>query len=164
MALKEFILALYSNKDLATQSLRLQDDYQFNVNLLLTAIWLATHNVVDEKVWDSLIAATTGFDDALLKPLRAVRRSARDLEGQRGQTLYTQTKALELEYEFEQIATIEALLTNIVSDAGLRSTQPSVELALQNLMCYCKAARKNLTDVMKSELQSYSRLAVSLLH
>ena len=100
-----FALNTYQKPEVARLCLQWQDAYGADINLLLTAAWLAA----EQKTWTLEVVAALERHCAAWRrygvlPLRAVRR------GVNGSELYSILKALELEAERLQLAMIEGWL------------------------------------------------------
>lgn len=112
-----FALATYQKPDVARLCLHWQDDYGADINLLLTAAWLAS----EQKVWtvDVVTALERHCADWRrfgLLPLRVVRRAL--VNTGRGTELYSAAKLLELEAERLQLVMIERWLVQSALPAG----------------------------------------------
>ncbi len=71
----EFSLAFYCREAVANACLSLQDRRGADVNLTLAICWLARSGyVVNDVALASGLAATVPWSDAILRPLRAIRR------------------------------------------------------------------------------------------
>ncbi len=101
-ALWNFALARYQRAGVAERCLRLQDKAGADVNMLLTAAWLAEQRRCwqREQVRD-LIARCASWREHCVLPLRTVRRYLKD-QGEIS-ALYAQAKALELDAEIHQL-------------------------------------------------------------
>ena len=71
----EFSLALYCREAVASACLSLQDRRGADVNLILAICWLARSGyTANDAAIEAGLAATGPWSDAILRPLRAVRR------------------------------------------------------------------------------------------
>ena len=73
----QFSLAAYRREGVSSICLRLQDEMNADVNVLLFMLWLgATDRVVtDAEAMTRIIAATQGWHRAVVRPLRQARRA-----------------------------------------------------------------------------------------
>lgn len=103
-------LALYALPGVAERCLDMQERHGADINLLLTAAWLARRG----QCWSvedigALRALCADWRQHCLLPLRAVRRYARERVGDA--PLYRRLKEAELEAERHQLAMIEDWLS-----------------------------------------------------
>lgn len=132
----QYALAAYQRPQVAELCLTLQDRFAADVNLLLTAGWLATRHVVWRPAEVAgLIDSCALWRQHCLLPLRSVRRYLREhMDGDEALAeLYQQGKALELEAERYQLSLIEGVINT--SLLGWRSGAHSDWLAA-NLDAY----------------------------
>lgn len=115
-----FSLDVYARPRVAELCIKLQDDYGFDVNLMLLGLWLAKTGptALDEQGLAALRAAAAPFNDNLVHPLRRARRWAKPLAGTASdpeaeavrRDLYAAIKQSELKAErLVQSALIECL-------------------------------------------------------
>lgn len=113
-SLWDYALTHYQRPGVAAACLAMQDRFDADVNLLLTAAWLAARC----RVWqtadvEALVGLCAEWRARCLLPLRAVRRYLReridadDTEADALRILYGQGKSLELEAERHQLRLIE---------------------------------------------------------
>ena len=124
--LRDFAISRYQRAGVAECCLRLQDEIGADVNMLLTAAWLAER----EQCWSydevcKLIEQCMEWREQCILPIRAVRRYLK------GHPLYEQSKALELDAEIHQLQLLDAALKNI----SMRSNKRANALR-QNLFAY----------------------------
>lgn len=82
LALWDFALALYSSPGVEETVLRLQDQANANVNLLLWACWLQKRNIALSKAMLlEAEASIAEWDRAVVRVLRGLRRRLKDQEG-----------------------------------------------------------------------------------
>lgn len=130
-SLWEFAVERYGRPGVAACCLALQDQLGADVNLLLTAAWLARQG----RRWgegeiEALQHHCADWREHCLLPLRRVRWFVR---GPAGDTaLYGQLKAAELAAERHQLAMIEGWLAT----AGLPEAAAAGELLRVNLAAY----------------------------
>jgi uncharacterized protein (TIGR02444 family) len=118
-ALWQFSLTLYAAPGVARQCLRLQDQWQANVNLMLWLVWLEHHGqLVDSATVERAQAAIAIWNQSTSQPLRALRRQLGDQltanakqQAEHKTTLYQQLKGAEL--LAEQVE--QDLLANLVT-------------------------------------------------
>lgn len=97
----EFSLCQYARPGVAEACLAAQDDLAADVNLLLYAAWLTRQDLeLSAGQWCSLEAELQAWRQQVLLPLRALRRSWRQLPA--ADRLRQQLQALELEAERDQ--------------------------------------------------------------
>lgn len=108
-ALWEYALSHYRRPEVASLCLTLQDRWQADVNLLLTAGWLAEQKKCwsDDVVVDLNVLCRPWRSDCVL-PQRAIRRRLRDVDD----SLYRQALQLELGMEQHQLRMVEDWLAS----------------------------------------------------
>lgn len=130
--LLEFALARYQHADIAAYCLRLQDNAKADVNMLLTAAWLAEQRYRwQPTLVRELIALCENWQTHCVLPLRSVRRYLKDCA--ETQALYPQIKKLELEAELQQLRLLEGSLLQMTFDV---SEESSVKILSANLEVY----------------------------
>ena len=96
----QFSLEFYARPGVADALLRLQDRDGCDVNLVLYALWLGCRGRrLDAAGLAAATAAATPLRQALVEPLRALRRRLKDDPDPEVQRLRERVKALELEGE-----------------------------------------------------------------
>jgi len=73
-------LLLWQNKALRTLLLRLQDEQNQRINLLLFAIWLAKQNKVIKTDFKQFCLESDAWHDSIVSPLRAARKELPKLD------------------------------------------------------------------------------------
>jgi uncharacterized protein (TIGR02444 family) len=142
-----FAAASFKRADIAEGCLQLQDEAGADVNMLLTAAWLAAQ----DRGWrrdqiEELIAMCTSWRAHCVLPLRAVRRY---LKGQiEIGALHTHAKALELEAEKLQLDHIQSALRLIDSEG---SDVPMATLLAANLQAYLECIAISNDQLAKIE-------------
>jgi uncharacterized protein (TIGR02444 family) len=144
----DYAVELYRRSGVEKACLELQARHGLDVNLVLLCCWLASRGVAaDERSLGRIAAAAASWQEALVRPLRAVRRRLKadlaDLQpdsiparwpeltsGLRG-------RVLGLEIEGERLE--QLLLAALVSDYPATAA-PGVALASANLRCYWRFA------------------------
>jgi uncharacterized protein (TIGR02444 family) len=128
----EYAVATYQRADVAAACLAMQERSGADVNLLLTASWLAQRGCRwrDEDV-EALARHCAGWRERCVLPLREVRRYLGADDGAAG--LYRQAKRLELAAERRQLQMIEAWLAE---RPPLADGDAGEEVLRHNLACY----------------------------
>lgn len=132
----QFSLTLYQAPGVAGCCLRLQDDYAVDVNVLLTACWLASRGL---RLRDVLLAeletACKAWRLECVQPLRAARRFIKQQGAD--EALYLQAKALEVAAERWQqdrlFACCEPYLNEVEQVVDLALYKANVELYIESL-------------------------------
>ena len=74
-SLWDFSLALYSAPDVESICLRLQDDFQVNINILLWCCWLEVHGIrLSVMRLEQACQRVDSWDQTVVAPLRHLRR------------------------------------------------------------------------------------------
>lgn len=74
-SLWDFSLALYSAPDVESICLRLQDDFQVNINILLWCCWLEVHGIhLTAMRLEQACQRIDSWDQTVVAPLRHLRR------------------------------------------------------------------------------------------
>lgn len=142
--LRDFATATYQRSGVAECCLRLQEDAGADVNMLLTAAWLAGQSQCwqHEEVLE-LIARCQEWREHCVLPLRAVRRFLKT------HALYEQAKALELSAEIHQLH----LLHDTLQSIPLKKSGQSPEAALAaNLRTYFDCLNPNRSAIADADL------------
>jgi uncharacterized protein (TIGR02444 family) len=106
----DFASDCYSRPGMAEICLRAQDDYAADINMVLTAAWLAARTVRWECADVAALAQLcTEWRTQCLLPLRSVRRYLKHRTG--ADDMYTRVKMLELDAERRQLQLIETVLS-----------------------------------------------------
>ena len=78
----QFSLEIYNQEDVKKKCLSLQDEYGFNVNLILAALWAAIwQQKLEEGNFNFFRNKLKHFDENIVIPLRKARRVAVDSAG-----------------------------------------------------------------------------------
>ncbi len=94
----EFSLQRYARPGVAEACIEAQDHYAADVNLLLYAAWLAQQDLeLAPDQWQALAAASAGWRQRVVAPLRALRRDWKTLPA--AADLRERVRALELAAE-----------------------------------------------------------------
>lgn len=141
-----FAAASFQRADVAECCLQLQEEAGADINMLLTAAWLAAHG----RSWrrdqiGELVAMCADWRTHCILPLRAVRRY---LKGQiETGALYVNAKALELEAEKLQLDHIQSALREIDSAAGGNVAMTTLLAAnLQAYLDYITASKNQFAE------------------
>lgn len=142
-------LLLYARPGVAAHCLGLQERCGADINLLLTAAWLAGRG----RRWRlqdvvALQALSAEWRERCLLPLRSVRRYARERVGEG--LLYDRLKEAELEAERHQLTLIEDWLSMNPPPAST-----AVDLLRRNLAEYL---RRHLGTVSAAEVAELAKL------
>jgi len=134
----EFSLALYCREAVAAACLSLQDRRGADVNLLLAICWLARSGyVTSEAALGAARDAAAPWSDAVLKPLRFVRRrlSAEFEEVAAADRQSIKHGLLAVELEAERISQ-QKIVAALAAHVGSLSTEPARDLARTSLDLY----------------------------
>lgn len=113
MRLWDFALEFYARKGVAPLCLELQDRAGVDVNILIYAVWLASHDDSDVTETDIERADVIAREwrDEVVRPLRSIRRYLKSHSGpaRRDETdrLRSEVKKLELAAERIELETLE---------------------------------------------------------
>jgi uncharacterized protein (TIGR02444 family) len=99
-----FSLDVYARPGVAAACLRLQDELELDVNLLLLCCWLARsgRGRLSEDDLAAAEARAAPWRREIVAPLRAVRRALKTMVDAASASLYTEIKRLELRAEREE--------------------------------------------------------------
>lgn len=127
----DYSLRVYKSPAVAELCLQLQDDYGLDINMLMTAAWLAhSGQALTRPVLLALLSCSQLWQQQCLSPIRQARRF---LKTQANEALYGQLKASEL--------AIERLLQDQLYERlkGLKVFSPSTVLLRENFHRYIVA-------------------------
>lgn len=114
-----FSLTVYARAGVAAQCLRLQDEWNININMLLWALWLERRGVaLNKELMIRAERALADWERDLLQPLRQLRRQLRaqfDFDEATVADCYEQLKSAELQAERVEQHRLAALCTPPVS-------------------------------------------------
>ena len=103
-----FAQAIYRSPGFAEAALRLQDEHDADVCVLIWLIWhLRQRNGVDAATLGAILAAIQPWRAGVIEPLRAARRAMKPLL--EATPLRTQVQALELEAEQRHLARLDTI-------------------------------------------------------
>lgn len=143
--LLRFARDVYAEPGMQTLCLRLQDEHQIDVVLLLTCCWYGCYY---GEISDSQLARASGFADPwrtqLVSPLRQARRwlkphpaSAASIPAEQQEALRQRIKALELDAEFMQLRALAALFDEPAAATQTSNAQATASIRT-NLLRYCQ--------------------------
>ncbi len=145
----DFAVSIYRRNGVAQCCLRLQDDIGADINMLLTAAWLAERG----QCWQAeqvraLMARCAEWREQCILPLRAVRRYLQ------GHPLYASIKPLEVEAEIHQLHLLNEALQQMSLTPGERADalrtnlQTYFDVVSSNRSCSEYADRQTLIDLL----------------
>lgn len=112
-SLWDFSLALYSAPDVESICLRLQDDFQVNVNILLWCCWLEVHGIrLTAMRLEQACQGIDSWDQTVVVPLRHLRRDIKQrypANDQQVEACRQAIKSAELAAEKVELDWLEAL-------------------------------------------------------
>jgi uncharacterized protein (TIGR02444 family) len=143
--LLRFARDVYAEPGLQALCLRLQDEHQIDVVLLLTCCWYGCYC---GEMSDTQLARAAGFADQwraqLVSPLRQARRwlkphpaSAAGIPAEQQEALRRRIKALELDAEFMQLRALAALFNEPAAATQCSVAQATASIRA-NLLRYCQ--------------------------
>lgn len=156
----EAIISHYRVEGVASACLRLQDEYDVDVIVLLACMYAAGHGRdLDESTYEVACRATARVRDGLVRPLRELRRQIAGPEGTtRWETLRTAMIAAELEAERGLLAHLEALLDR---PEAIKAPLPSALLAVVKGFIASHAPRDFTDTSSHPELVANTRVIVA---
>ena len=115
-----FSVDTYRKPGVAEACLALQDRHGLDVNVLLYCCWFGcTRGVLDEPLWDRVLAFSGPWADNVVRPLRAVRTWMKhtgcaqpEVSNDACMTLREEIKRIELKAEQFQENTLQSLVEN----------------------------------------------------
>jgi uncharacterized protein (TIGR02444 family) len=141
-----FSLHFYRRTGVADACIALQDGCGVDVNVLLFLLWLATERrCVSPDVAHAVFAKAAPWRDAVVAPLRAIRRRLKDgsalVERSAAERFRTRIKAIELESERLQQEALFALAEGLATENAA-----TIEAAAHvNVAAYEHALGRTLT-------------------
>ncbi|MEM1401711.1 MAG: TIGR02444 family protein [Pseudomonadota bacterium] len=161
----ECALAAYASPGVASLCLAAQDDFGFDVNMILFAAWCAREGrVVSRENWILMNERLTPWRDGVVAPLREQRRrwvaldspgSSSSLSSSPGPCssdgLYPAIKAVELEAERQQLQ----MMADAVELFSIGVPTASVDLRLKNsfeALCSAQGQPSNRLDTLHAAL------------
>lgn len=145
----------YEREGVAPVCLRLQDEHDLDVDVLLAGLWIASHGQpVDEHRLDAILQAAAPAR-ARVTQIRALRRAIGS-ERERDpawQATYEQLKAAELAAERVELERIEATLTPWL----VKSEGEPIALAREGLRRYARRQDARSCDALLDRLIDHAR-------
>jgi uncharacterized protein (TIGR02444 family) len=156
-----FSLGFYRQPGVADACIALQDGCGVDVNILLFFLWLATmRRCVSPEVAQEVCGKATPWRDAVVAPLRAIRRRLKDgstlVERGTAEAFRTKVKALELESERLEQEALFALADGLaMGDTTTIEGAARVNLASYEdaLGCDFPEAAVTLIEVLTGEVR-----------
>ena len=171
MTLWSFALTLYSDDELKTVCLELQDRYGMDVCLLLSLCWLsACDKVLSESEYDGLCTGVRQRQIATTSPIRALRRRAKLLisplsEKDVSHSFYQAVLALELQAERSTLRYAESYAATIMAPDARCVVDPlssqSLSFLARNLSLYLTGFEMS-SNQEKSVYQCFADAMASL--
>ena len=154
-----FSLAFYGCAEVAEACLRLQDEASVDVNVMLYLLFLAANGKrIDSPALERIEAAAVEWRDAIVRPLRGVRRrlksSVGPFEAEQTAALRSDVKAIELEAERLQQLMLERMLTPSALKASDGDPQ---QCARHNLGLYARWVGTSPGRDIERILDAFSR-------
>lgn len=144
-----FSLDLYDREGVASACLNLQDEFGFDVNLILFCLWFAEqHGKVDQKLMRAAVQLSNDWRSDIVQPLRIVRRrlKAGANKSQAIDELREDIKAAELAAEKLQQEQIEALAQQRIKELTPQKLQGAREANIQSLLDELKITKIQRID------------------
>lgn len=141
-----YSLAVYGKDGVPPSCLYLQDAYGVDVNILLLGLYGAGQLKIDltDKDIQLLDEEVGEFREAVIRPLRGVRRRLKDMPlGGTGETIRNQVKGIEL--QAEQLE--QAMIIRWLTDSGISPSTPSLAAAAKSIVGYF-ARRSGKADAL----------------
>ena len=141
-----YALLRWQNREFEQACLRLQDDYQVPVSLLLCGLWLAeSGKQPDALVGRRMTEVAEQFEADYLRPLRVVRRKA--AEDMRLPEFKRQIQQVELEGERWLLTTLPSFCDRLLP-AGKPVDAMGWLLVLVPEVAQCEGLQKSLNDLV----------------
>lgn len=151
-ALVDYVSRLYPRPGVEPLLLRLQNEHDLDVLLLLAACWLGcSGRAAAVADWRAIAAWQAPWHQQVIAPLRAARVAVRGMEGDT--TLYSQIKDCEQAAEWLQLGRLEIECLRLIP-AG--EAEPD---CLQHLICCCFAQGVVVNDALRAQLQELGERA-----
>ena len=167
----DYSLELYGRPGVAAACLALQERHGLDVNLLLLCCWAGARGIeLDERRLGRLQAAVAGWQDEVVRPLRALRRG---LKARLAESLPDsvpagwpdlvrsfRTRVQDLELDAEHLEQLQLGRFTAYAPTGAAA---GVELALANLLRYQRFAPKDrepLGAILEAAFPDAERSAV----
>lgn len=151
-ALTDYASRLYPQPGVETLLLRLQDEKNLDVLLLLTACWLGcSGRAAAVADWRAICEWQAPWHRQVVCPLRAARIAVRGLDG-KGE-LYARVKECEQAAEWLQLGRLETECLRLIP-AG--DAEPD---CLQHLISCCVGQGVTVNDALRAQLQELAERA-----
>ncbi len=139
----DWSLAHYGREGVEPLLLKLQDEFRFNVNLLLWACWTALeYGEIPEAVWRNANELTATWSQTVTEPLREARRFLKNppaqLQGAQASALRENIKTAELDAEHVEQVALQQLAEGMLSPA--ENASDAAARARRNLALYAQLA------------------------
>jgi uncharacterized protein (TIGR02444 family) len=155
-ALADYVSRLYPHPGVEPLLLRLQNEQELDVLLLLAACWLGcSGRAAAVADWRAIYAWQAPWHQQVILPLRAARVAARGLAGDTA--LYSQLKECEQAAEWFQLNRLEAECLRLIP-AG--AAEPD---CLQHLISCCFAQGVVVNEEVRAQLQELAGRAAEVL-
>lgn len=150
--LLHFARGVYARPGIRALCLRLQDEYDVDVVLLLMCCWHGCyHGVLSETAIAQASAFSGHWREQLVRPLRQARRWLKPhpadsvgIPGEDQEILRERIKALELEAEFMQLRALAGLVPAPPADIGPPPPASDAPAAIrENLALYAREHKRN---------------------
>ena len=157
-SLWNFSVRTYGKPGVADACLALQDRHGLDVNVLLLGCWFGcTRGVVDEPLWDRVLAFSEPWAENVVRPLRAVRTWMKhtgctqpDISNDACMELREEIKRIELKAEQLQENILEELAGN--SPAKPLDTASQITCSILNLYNYLRRCRVEPDPASRADL------------
>ena len=157
-SLWNFSVHTYGKPGVADACLALQNRHGLDVNVLLFCCWFGcTRGVVDEPLWDRVLAFSEPWTDNVVRPLRAVRTWMKhvgctqpDISNDACMELREEIKRVELKAEQLQENTLEKLAGN--SPLNTLDAASQINRITLNLKSYLRHCHVELDSTSRSDL------------
>lgn len=152
VALAEYVSRLYPQPGVEPLLLRLQNEQDLDILLLLAACWLGcSGRAAAVADWRAICTWQAPWHQQVIAPLRAARVAARGLAGDT--PLYAQIKACEQATEWYQLERLGAECLRLIP---VGETEPD---CLQHLISCCFAQGVVVNDEIRAQLQELAERA-----
>ncbi len=147
-------VVIYTQNGVASLCLRLQDEHQLNVPMVLTCVWLAyCGHAIDPARLDMMFDAAAPIN-ARVERIRAVRRDvglARDQEPG-WKEAYSHLQTAELAGERVEMRAIERAVLGAMREEELHDRSDARQRALDGLHRYARRAGASSCDALLEDL------------
>ena len=162
-----FSVHTYAKPGVADACLALQNRHGLDVNVLLFCCWFGcTRGVVDERLWDRVLAFSKPWADNVVRPLRAVRTWMKhtgctqpDISNDACMELREEIKRVEIKAEQLQENTLEKLAGNSPLKTLYSTSQ--INCITLNLKAYLRRCQVELDSTSRADLACIVTGAIS---